>query len=46
MEQVLSGSRGRAGQVAQIMYTPINKCKNNKIKLKKFLETFIKIFTV
>jgi hypothetical protein len=39
-EQVLPGSRGvgvESGEreVTQIMYTPVNKCKNDKIKFKK-----------
>jgi hypothetical protein len=31
VEQVLPGSGGAVG-VAQIMYTYVSKCKNNKIK--------------
>jgi CRISPR/Cas system-associated endonuclease Cas1 len=27
-------SRGAEGEVAQIMYTHVSKCKNNKIKFK------------
>jgi hypothetical protein len=34
-EQVLPRSRGGGGgEVAQIMYTHVNKCKNDKIKFK------------
>jgi hypothetical protein len=33
-EQVFPGSRG-GEEVAQIMYTHVSKCKNNKIKLKE-----------
>jgi hypothetical protein len=34
----------RGGEMAQIMYTHVNKCKNNKIlkKRKKRLETWLK----
>jgi hypothetical protein len=36
-EQVLSGIGGWdcGGEVAQIIYTHVNKCKNNKIKGEK-----------
>jgi hypothetical protein len=34
VEQVLPGSRVGGGGVAQIMYTHVSKCKNDKIKLK------------
>jgi hypothetical protein len=34
-EQVLPGSRnGGGGEAAQVMYTHVNKCKNDKIKFK------------
>jgi hypothetical protein len=36
VEQVLL--RSRAGQVAQIMYTHVSKCKNDKIKIFKKLK--------
>jgi hypothetical protein len=29
------GKNGMGREVTQIMYTHVNKCKNNKIKLKK-----------
>jgi hypothetical protein len=37
VEQVLPGGGRRRGNgdVAQIMYTDVSKCKNNKIKFKK-----------
>jgi hypothetical protein len=30
----LNKNNGERGEVAQIMYTDVNKCKNDKIKLK------------
>jgi hypothetical protein len=33
-EQVLIGT-GRWGEVTQIMYTHVSKCKNEKIKIKQ-----------
>jgi hypothetical protein len=35
--KILPGSRGGRGgeEVAQIMYTPVSQCENNKIKFKK-----------
>jgi hypothetical protein len=32
VEQVLPGSWGEVGEVAQTMYTCVSKCKNDKIK--------------
>jgi hypothetical protein len=34
VEQVLPKG-GEGGEMAQIMYTHVSKCKNNKIKFKK-----------
>jgi hypothetical protein len=35
-QEVRTGSAWKCGRkVAQIMYTHVNKCKNDKIKLKK-----------
>jgi hypothetical protein len=32
VEQILPGHGGEGEEVAQVMYTHVSKCKNNKIK--------------
>jgi hypothetical protein len=40
-EQVLSRKEG-AGEVSQTMYTYVSKCKNDKIKFKKYKNNVFK----